>query len=131
MPAWLSTGSDVQYYMDFMKNFDIFDALYEMNIWVGKLDKYISDYKPFKLIKEDTEKTAAVLYNCLESLRIIAWMLWPFMPDTAEKIYSQLGLDLNKEMQKKDYKFEEVIKWGGLPADAKAEKSEILFPRIS
>ena len=94
---------------------------------VRKCDKYINQYKPFKLIKEDKEKTAGVLYNCLEGIRIIAWMLLPFMPDTAKKIWLQLGLNPAKEM-KKD--FNKAIEWGGLSPDTKIKKGDVLFPRI-
>jgi methionyl-tRNA synthetase len=95
------------------------------------LDNYITTTKPWELIENKDEKVGAVMYNILERLRHLGWSLWPFMPDTAEKIYSQLGLDLNKEMQAKDYKFENVIKWGGLPVETKVKKGEILFPRLN
>lgn len=109
------------------KRLKIDQSLSEAMHLVAGIDKYISDYKPFKLIKEDKEKTAAVLYNCLESLRNIAWMLWPFIPETAERIWQNLGLDPSKEMEKD---FKKAIKWGGLEPGTKVKKSEPLFPRV-
>lgn len=113
-----------------MKKLEIDKALHSINRCVKILDRYISAYKPFKLIKEDKEKTAAVLYNCLEFIRIICWLLWPFTPETAEKIYAQLGLDLDKEIQRNDYRFEKAVEWGGLKPNIKVKKGDALFPRI-
>ncbi len=115
-------------YMEFMRNLELLDyALSEIIKFISVLDGYISYWQPYKLIKEDKEKTAAVLHNCLEGIRVITWMIWPFMPETAEKIWQQLGLVPSEEM-KKD--FNEAIKWGGLPVDFMTRKSEVLFPRI-
>ncbi len=95
---------------------------------VRNLDLYISSAKPWELIKNKDEKVGVIMYNILERLRHIAWMIWPFMPETAEKIWQQLGLEPSKEM-KKDFK--EAVKWGGLPVDTKVKKGESLFPRIT
>jgi methionyl-tRNA synthetase len=92
------------------------------------LDNYITTNKPWELIKKKDASTGEVMYNILESLRHIALMVYPFMPETAEKIFTDLGLDPAKEF-KKDFK--ELIKWGGLSADVKIKKEEGLFPRIS
>lgn len=91
------------------------------------LDRYITTVKPWELMKNNDEKIGIVMYNILERLRQIAWMVWPFMPETAEKIWSSLGLDSSVEL-KKDY--DDAIKWGGLPVDTKVKKGDSLFPRI-
>lgn len=63
-------------------------------IWqlIGELDGYIQDYEPFKLIKEDPEKTRAILWNLAYGMFYVAWMLKPFMPDTADKMFEILGV---------------------------------------
>ena len=127
LPVSMFINSQARYYVQPMEQPDLFRALFETQICISGLDKYISDYQPFKLIKEDKEKTAIILYNCLEGLRFIALMLLSFMPTTAEKIWESLGLNPAAEL-KKD--FNEAIKWGGLPVDAKVKKVESLFPRI-
>ncbi|MCK5061528.1 methionine--tRNA ligase [Candidatus Parcubacteria bacterium] len=114
-------------YKNHMKNERLDKALAEILFLISAMNGYISEYQPFKLIKENKEKTAAVLYNCLESIRIISVMLWPFMPETAEKIWTQLGLNPAKELQKD---FNEAIKWGGLDPGAEVKKGEALFPRL-
>ncbi len=119
------------------KNWDLFfdyfnlielDKIIELiNKQIKFLDNYITTTKPWELIKNKDEKVGAVMYNVLERLRHIVWMLWPFMPETAEKIWKSLGFEASKEMEKK---FEDAIKWGGLKATVKIKKGEILFPRI-
>lgn len=91
-----------------------------------KLDQYIQKTEPYKLIKQNRQKTAKVLYNLLESLRHIAWQIMPFMPNTANKIFEQLGI-LNSEPNKL---LSEAQKWGGLQVGQKIGKKEILFQRI-
>jgi len=65
-----------------------------------------------------------VLYNLAESVRIATVLLKPFMPDTAEKIFSQIGAAA--EVQSWD----SAAIWGALNADAALVKGETLFPRI-
>ncbi len=102
-------------------------ALERIVTFASILDKRIEDEKPFKLFKEDSKKAGYIIYDLLESLRHIAWMLMPFMPETADKIFEQLGLDLKKEKAKN---FEEAIKWGGLEPGTKIKVGKPLFPRI-
>ncbi len=91
---------------------------------IKDLNKGIGTYEPFKMDKEFRD---GFLSSCLESIRIIAWLILPFMPETADKIFSQLGLDPIKEKSKK---FREAIKWGGLKPGTKIKKGEPLFPRL-
>jgi len=65
-------------------------------IWslVNRANQYVEQTAPFKLAK-DPAKTLELdeaLYNLVEVCRILAVLLWPFLPDTASKIYLQLGL---------------------------------------
>ncbi len=54
-------------------------------------DKYITDTTPFKIIGKDNDKAGEILYQCLENIRLITLLIWPFMPGTAEKIWQNLG----------------------------------------
>ncbi len=69
------------------------------NIWqlIGLLDGYIADYEPFKLIKEDREKTENIIWNILFGLYHISHMLDPFMPSTSEKIKELIGVSLGED----------------------------------
>jgi len=66
------------------------DAVWKL---IGLLDGYISDYEPFKLIKEDPRKTENILWNILNGLKEVAHMVKPVLPETAEKIEKSLGAD--------------------------------------
>jgi methionyl-tRNA synthetase len=77
---------------------------YELNkacgvIWelISNLDKYIDDYKPFKLIQNDKKKTKSVLWCLVYGLTNIGWMLAPFLPDTSKKILNSVGAGETKK----------------------------------
>ena len=119
-----------EWWVDYVKkieNLELFELLDWMSTFVSVLDMYIETHKPFQLVKINREKAAGVLYNLLESLRHLAWMLLPFMPETADKIFEQLGLDPKKERGKK---FTEAIKWGGLKSGIEIKPGKSLFPRL-
>lgn len=75
--------------------------------YANYLNKYIDEEKPWVLGKENNiQKLEEVIYNLLESLRHISLMLWPFLPESAEKMRKQLGIADRKE-------FAIEKKWGG------------------
>lgn len=59
---------------------------------IGILDGYITDYEPFKLIKEDPEKTENILWNVLYGIFKVSFMISPIMPQTAKEIKEALGV---------------------------------------
>jgi methionyl-tRNA synthetase len=95
-------------------------------IWglVNRANQYVDQTAPFKLAKDPTQakRLDEVLYNLAESCRILAVLLWPFIPQTAEKIYAQLGLTGSPG------KFGAAA-WGGLIADHTIGDPAPLFPR--
>ena len=66
------------------------------SIWslVNRANQYVDQTAPFKLAKDpaQAQRLDEVLYNLAESCRVLAVLLWPFLPGTATKIYAQLGL---------------------------------------
>ena len=68
-----------------------------------------------------------LLYHLCESLRHIAVMIWPVMPETSEKILTQLGLDVAKENAKK---LDELQSWVELTVGKKIGELQPLFPRL-
>jgi len=72
-----------------MLDYDLHTALNEVWNFIRAVNKYINDKEPWKLQGKDLEN---VIYNLLESLRIIAILIEPFIPETAEKINKQLGV---------------------------------------
>lgn len=105
-----------------------FSAVLE-EIWafVRRCNKYVEENAPWELAKKPEQKKRldAVLYNLLESLRIIAIMVAPFMPEAAEKMWSQLGLDGFDKV-----KFEQAEQWGLLGAGTATRPGEPLFPKV-
>jgi methionyl-tRNA synthetase len=100
------------------------------SIWeiVSASNKYIDETAPWTLAKaeKDRPRLGTVLYSALESLRISALLLAAFMPATAEKMWSQLGMETGLWEQRVD----EDGKWGGLKSGKKLAKPAPLFPRI-
>jgi methionyl-tRNA synthetase len=94
---------------------------------VARVDKMISDAKPWDLAKDPTQRQTlnAVLYRAAEALRWLAVTLYPVMPITAGDIYQQLGL--SDEFSKVDPR---DLRWGGLKPDIQIKEVKALFPRI-
>jgi methionyl-tRNA synthetase len=99
-------------------------------IWemVNATNKYVDETAPWSLAKEEKDRfrLATVLYQALESLRIIALLLAAFVPSTSEKMWSQLGKDEN--IWEQNLKLNG--KWGGLKPGKRVAKPTPLFPRI-
>jgi methionyl-tRNA synthetase len=100
------------------------------SIWeiVNAGNKYIDDTAPWALAKAEKNRPrlGTVLYQMLESLRLIALLLAAFIPSTSEKMWSQLGM--REDLWKQSIK--ENGKWGGLKPGKKLTKPSPLFPRI-
>ncbi len=74
------------------KAFDAHDLYSALNLVfeaIKRVNKYVNDKEPWKLKDKELSN---VLYNSIEAIRIIAIFLKPFMPSTAEKIESKLGV---------------------------------------
>jgi len=99
-------------------------------IWefINVANKYIVAQEPWKLAQDAAKKTRleTVIYNLLESLRIIAVLVSPFMPGSAQKIVDQLGIT---SADSKD--FDSIRRWGGLTPGNNLNKADALFPRVN
>lgn len=98
-------------------------------IWkaVSRTNKYIDETMPWVLAKDEENKArlAEVMYNLVESIRIISILIEPFMPETPRKIWYQLGIE-----GKKVVGWEDAKKWGGYPQGVSVNKGDVIFPRI-
>ena len=102
------------------------EALTEIWNLINRSNKYIDETQPWILGKDEAQKDrlSTILYNLVECLRISATLLKPFLPDTAQRILSDLSLqDVNE--------FSENTKFGYLKGGEKITKSQPLFPRIN
>jgi methionyl-tRNA synthetase len=98
-------------------------------VWsvVARVDKMISDAKPWDLAKDEKQRETlnAVLYRAAESLRWLCVLLYPVMPEAAQEIYSQLGFTGSPGSVDPSQ-----LKWGGLTVGQKIGEVKPLFPRI-
>ncbi len=79
-------------YCKYMDSFEVHKAADEVWKLIKVLDGYIADYEPYKLFKENPEKTKAVLFAILGGLERVSIMLEPFMPATALRMHDLLGV---------------------------------------
>ncbi len=108
-----------------MEEIDFSGALNTVWLFIKLLNQYIEKTAPWTLAKNnEKEKLEAVIYTVLEGIRLVAVLLSPFIPETAEKIMNQLGQDL-----KAAHLFIETAKWGCLQPGTFVKKGAILFPK--
>lgn len=118
----LEIPKQVEKYMDAL-NFS--DALEEIWKLIRRANKYVDETCPWILEKEGKkERLDTVLYNLLESLRIISVLIRPFMEKTSDEIFSRLGYET------KDHSWEESKTWGLIPSSQKVHRGDVLFPRL-
>lgn len=81
-------------YMNHMNDYKLADACENIMVIARRSNKYIDETMPWLLAKEEDKKQelANVLYNLVESIRFIAVMLAPILPETSEIIFGQLGV---------------------------------------
>ncbi len=107
-----------------MSEYRIADSLDEIFAMLRRANKYIDETTPWVLAKseEDKPRLGTVLYNLLETIRIGAVLLYPYIPATAESIFSQLAAD------KCD--FESAKSFGALEPGKPLGEASILFARV-
>ncbi|MFI3230634.1 MAG: methionine--tRNA ligase [bacterium] len=111
-----------------MDNMQFSNALVEIWTIISRVNKYIDETTPWILAKDDANKNKElrnVMYVLAESLRIIAILISPAMPNTSEKIFEQLNIQGDNIKT-----WESASKFGLLPEEFCVLKSEVIFPRI-
>lgn len=103
------------------------DALIELWNLIRRTNKYIDETQPWILIKDESKHSelANVLYNVTESIRIISILLQPFMPNTPELIWQQIGLESGELTA-----WDSAKEWGKLSKTLSVKKGNVIFPRI-
>jgi methionyl-tRNA synthetase len=114
-------------FIRYFSNFGFSRALEEAWAIVARVDKMISDAKPWNLAKEPAQQQTlnAVLYRAAETLRWLSVLLYPVMPNATREIYAQLGL--TEDLSKIDPR---QLKWGGLADGTQIGEVKGLFPRM-
>jgi len=109
-----------------MERFQFQNALEQVFRTIQRANKYIDENAPWTLAKDPANRArlATVMYNLLETDRICAVLLTPFIPDSAEKIFDQIGACPCCRT------WEKANVWGSLRPDVTVHKGEALFPRV-
>jgi methionyl-tRNA synthetase len=100
-------------------------------VWglISAVDKFIVEMAPWKLARdaasETQQKLNDTLYTAAEALRVITALLYPVLPESTRKIWSQLGMTEPIE----SVRFES-LQWGGLKPGQKIGEIAGVFPRI-
>jgi methionyl-tRNA synthetase len=122
----LKADEVVQRYLGAMDNLDLhlaFEAVWEL---ITTIDGYINDKAPWALFRSEgaaSEALQRIIYNGLETLRLVAVMISPAMPRTANALLRQLGIE-TKPFSAAD------LQWLGLPTNHPLGPEGTLFPRV-
>ena len=113
-------------YAEQMDKFQLHLGLEEVFKLIQRANKYIDETAPWVLARDEAKKPrlATVLYNLLEALRVSLTMLTPFMPESCDKAFAQIGADADARS------WDKAGEYGVLPAAISVRKGETLFPRI-
>jgi methionyl-tRNA synthetase len=99
------------------------DALVEIWKLVTRANQYVDQTAPFKLARDlaQAQRLDEVLYNLVETCRVLAVLITPFLPATSGKIFAQLNLPAATKLAE--------AAWGALPAGHTIGEPAALFPR--
>ncbi len=114
-------------YQAAMDSFAFQNALAEVFKVIARANKYIDENAPWALAKDmdaNGARLATVMYNLLETTRICGVLLTPFMPESMEKLFAQIGAEAAVQT------WESTGTFGRLSATAQVTKGDNLFPRI-
>lgn len=113
-------------YSDLMEVLSPHKALIAVWEFMNRVNKYIVTTEPWILAKSDRTRLASVMNHIVESLKIISVLIWPVMPETAEKIQDLLGLP----KRGKDLGLQDIREWGRVKPSRTIAKAPHLFQRI-
>ncbi len=116
-------------YQEAMDNFECHKAIGAVWEFISRMNKFIDTAAPWELAKQPAEKNRleAVIYNLLEGLRVIAGLLYPVMPETAQTMLAHLGYDRRTITY---LPIEAIRQWPVLSPGIRLPKAISLFPRI-
>jgi methionyl-tRNA synthetase len=110
-----------------MERLELSSALGQVWRLVGRANKYIDEVAPWALVRRgNRERAATAIYYLGECLRITAVLLAPFLVNTPEEIYRQIGA----EGSPRAGRIRDLTRWGGLKAGSVTRRGKPLFPRI-
>src|SRR5581483_3031630 len=125
----VSANETIQTVKDCYESFEFSRAIIAVYALISMADQFIVQRAPWKLAKQDDSESQPILddtlYTAAEALRITTALLAPVLPESAEKIWSQLGMDHPVEKVRID-----SLAWGQLRPGQKIGTVAPVFPRI-
>ena len=111
-------------YENAMEHYAFQNALAEIFAVISRANKYIDENAPWVLAKDEAKRPrlACVMYHLLETVRLCAGMLTPFMPESVREIERRIGA--------KPAEWDTLARFGLLDREAVVENGPALFPRI-
>lgn len=113
-------------YDEFLGKYQISEALASVWKFIAEADKYINQTEPWELARKDQKEFNWVVYGLLDSIHQIAWQIYPFLPETAQKIGQRLNLKkllVNNPLNKDS--------WTNIKPGTRIELGKPLFPRLN
>lgn len=111
-------------YLEAMESFEFHRALEAVWELLSAVDSYVTEKAPWSVFKAEgaSPSLSRIVYNCLESLRLVAVMTSPVMPATAGKVFAALNVDGHGTRE---------LGWGMLPVSVPLGPEQgPLFPRV-
>ncbi len=106
-----------------MNDYKVGDALEEVMKVLRSANKFIDLSMPWSLFKNnEKEELKGVLYELIETIRIIAVLLQAFIPQTAKEIFKQINVDITS--------FDSLKSFGHYPDNNKVNEAKVLFERF-
>lgn len=122
---WEEVLIDVDRYMNTVEFSKALETIFK---FVSRMNKYIDETMPWALAKTDEGKPrlAVVLKNLIEALNKIAVLVYPYIPESAAKIWEQLGICEDIKLAQ----VEDIKVWDVLKVGHKLGKASPIFPRL-
>jgi methionyl-tRNA synthetase len=114
-------------YVDSMENLDFHEATKALMDYVGRVNEWIQDEKPWELDDEDPEESEELdrlLHEMSQSLNQMAYLSKPIMPETADEIWTRLDHEPQQDL-------ETDMNWYELEGGEETSKGSALFPRMT
>ncbi|MDL4839078.1 methionine--tRNA ligase [Aquibacillus sp. LR5S19] len=112
---------------DALENMGFSVALTSIWQYISRTNKYIDETKPWVLAKDDVNKDRLgnVMAHLVDSLRRIAILLRPFLTETPNKIFQQIGVE-----NEQDKEWESLVDFGVVIEGTSVSKKDPIFPRL-
>jgi len=106
-----------------LERLDLQGALSAAWEFIGAINKYLDDRKPWSVSKDNPAEIGGILYHALEAVRVVTVWITPYMPRAAAELRRQLGITSAPTWQ-------EAASWGLLQSGTPVEEASPVFPRM-